>query len=111
MVMAMPGKAVIHQALLMYCRPSASIKPQVTVGGLTPKPREAERGFGQNGDADLDGPRGTMAEETTLGRMCRSITLGRLWPEGIGGDDVFHFADFKHLAADDAGVGDPAGEA
>src|SRR5262249_18484683 len=39
-VMARPGKREYHHAEFMYCRPSATIAPQVGVGGGIPAPRK-----------------------------------------------------------------------
>ena len=38
--MARPGKVASHHAVERYTRPSASMPPQVGVGGWTPRPRK-----------------------------------------------------------------------
>src|SRR5690625_3735415 len=39
-VMNTPGNDATHHAVASNCRPSANMRPQVTVGGCTPNPRK-----------------------------------------------------------------------
>ena len=70
--MAIPGKVDIHQALPMYWRPSDSIRPQVTVGGWTPRPRKLSAASASMVVATTM-LASTMIEPVTLGRMCLNM--------------------------------------
>src|SRR5690349_18870331 len=104
-VIAMPGNVVIHHALLMYCLPSASIKPHVTVGDLTPNPRKFRD----------DSARIVMPIWLAAKVIPDEITFRRIWTnmrrkrptDGTGRRDVFQRAHLEDFAADHAGVGYP----
>ena len=106
-----PGSVVSHHALAQEVAPGRHQRTPLGRRGLGAVAEEAQRGDGEDGDAELAGSPSTSTGPAEFGSTWRPSTRTQLAPPVLGGLDERALADTQHLRAHDPGARGDAGQA